>query len=309
MRRKQYKLGRMILFVAMLCVFASSMMAAPLSQPITLVSGQKGIVEGCLIISETEAGMLNQGEYLIIGIEGFDDNTLDGIQFIKEPDVKVLEGDIEIDTSSIDYEKGYIKFKIKRDSTKASTIQITNFEMSVDRAAAEGDYDLILRGKAIMPDCPIEDYKIENFVRILSPHTQDLGNGSVLRGVTQFQLNSSTYWVNGHAKEMDGAAYVTEKGNIMIPVRYLADAFGIDPKNILFHDGVATIIGGKRTTYLKTGSDIALMNGVQNKLAEPIVVKDGRTYAPAAQIGNLLGVTPSWDDTSKTATFTNQAKK
>ena len=41
-------------------------------------------------------------------------------------------------------------------------------------------------------------------------------------------------------------------------------------------------------------------------MATKVVVKDGRTYAPVGEVARILGVSSSWDNTTKTATFTNK---
>ena len=39
---------------------------------------------------------------------------------------------------------------------------------------------------------------------------------------------------------------------------------------------------------------------------EAVVIKEGRTYVPVGEIGRLLGVSVSFDDATKTATFENK---
>ena len=92
----------------------------------------------------------------------------------------------------------------------------------------------------------------------------------------------------------------------MVPVRYVAEAFGVEGNNILFSNGVATIFAGTRTIQLTNNSDIAIVNGAQIKMATKVVMKDGRTYAPIGEVAQLLGVSKAWDNTTKTATFTNK---
>ena len=92
----------------------------------------------------------------------------------------------------------------------------------------------------------------------------------------------------------------------MIPVRYVASAFGVAPQDILFSNSTATFFAGSRTIQLKAGSDIAIVNGASIKLAAKVVIKDGRTYAPVGEIARILGISASWDATNKVATFENK---
>ena len=119
-----------------------------------------------------------------------------------------------------------------------------------------------------------------------------------------FTIGAATYTVNGEEKQMDGQAYLTESGRTMVPVRYVSDAFGISGKDVLFNKGTVTLLAGNRTIQLTNGSNIAILNGVQITMDEKVVIKDGRTYIPMGEIGRLLGVSVSWDNTTKTATFT-----
>lgn len=79
---------------------------------------------------------------------------------------------------------------------------------------------------------------------------------------------------------MDAKSFIQDPGYTMVPVRYVAEAFGVEGNNILFSNGVATIFAGTRTIQLTNNSDIAIVNGAQIKMATKVVMKDGRTYAP-----------------------------
>ena len=92
----------------------------------------------------------------------------------------------------------------------------------------------------------------------------------------------------------------------MVPVRYVANAFGVSDSDILFGKGTVTLFAGERTISLTTGSNIAVVNGNNVAMSTKVVNKDGRTYVPAGQIASLLGVKSTWDSASKTATFENK---
>ena len=74
----------------------------------------------------------------------------------------------------------------------------------------------------------------------------------------------------------------------------------------MFGKGTVTIFAGTRTVQLTNGSDIAVVNGANVAMSTKVVIKDNRTYAPIGEIAKILGVSSTWDNTTKTATFTNK---
>ena len=104
---------------------------------------------------------------------------------------------------------------------------------------------------------------------------------------------------------MDAPSYIQDPGYTMVPVRYVAQAFGVAEKDILFGNGTVTIFAGERTLSLTSGSATALVNGNPVTMGAKVVIKEGRTYAPAGEIARLLGINTTWDAATKTATFKN----
>ena len=268
-------------------------------------------VGGKVVISETEKGMLERGNIeLSIPAE-------DGVRFTKKPEVKVTAGDLRIDESGVKiaYNSATASYDVvipvARESKTAATIEISNFEVTVDRTVPEGTYDLAISGNALVGRH--SNYgaahnhgsiEVEDFFVIGTRNTEDLASNGLRKGLASFTIGSKKYTVNGEEKEMDAEAYLLND-RTMIPVRYLSDAFGIQGKDILFSDGTVTIFAGARTLQLTNGSNIAVVNGAQIKLDAKVVIKDGRTYIPMGEIGRILGVSVNWDAATRTATFEN----
>ena len=175
--------------------------------------------------------------------------------------------------------------------------------ISLDRAVAEGTYYVKIGGQAFTADN--DSIPAEDFITIGTPNTEDLGSNGLRKGTSTFVIGESKYTVNGVVKEMDAASFVQDPGYTMVPMRYVAEAFGVEGSNILFSQGVTTIFAGSRTIQLTNGSNVAVVNGAQIKMATKVVIKEGRTYAPIGEVAQLLGVAKEWDNTAKTATFTN----
>ena len=103
---------------------------------------------------------------------------------------------------------------------------------------------------------------------------------------------------------MDAVPFI-ENGRTMMPVRYVAEAFGVDVKNILFHQGIVTILVKDKIIQLKTGSNILLMNGAQIPMDASMKAVEGRTYIPAVYLATALETYTYFDDETKVVTFNN----
>lgn len=267
--------------------------------------GLKGQEAGKITITETEKEMIKKGQNIEIVLP-----AEKGITFAEAPEVKVT-GDIQVGKVTIQdiTEDGKVTGQkvvvpVTRASKTASTIEIANFVIDTDRTVAEGAYDVKIGGAALTANK--DSITAEKFITIGTPNTEDLGSNGLRKGTSTFVIGESKYTVNGVEKEMDAKSFIQDPGYTMVPVRYVAEAFGVEGNNILFSNGVATIFAGTRTIQLTNNSDIAVVNGAQIKMATKVVMKDGRTYAPIGEVAQLLGVAKAWDNTTKTATFTNK---
>ena len=103
---------------------------------------------------------------------------------------------------------------------------------------------------------------------------------------------------------MDAAPFLTAKGRTMVPLRYVAEAFGVGPQQIIFYDGTATILFGTRTVQVKNNSNMAILNGVSIPMDEKMQIINSRTYVPIGEIARLLDIQVEWDQATQSATFT-----
>ena len=250
---------------------------------------------GKITLVETEKGKIDD---ITIKIDAEDA----GITFADKP---VVEGTniklgtmTQVKTTSSELN---VTVPVTRSSKETGTIEIKELPVNVSRMAPEGSWDAKISMNGYHGSITVED-----FLTIGTPNVEDLASNGLKKGTTSFVINSTKCIVNGVEKTLDAAPYVSAKNRTMIPVRALADAFGVDSKDIMFSNGTIVIIAGNKTVQLKNGSDIASVNGVQMKMDEKVTIKNNRAYAPASQIGNLLGVEPTWDGATQTATFTNK---
>ena len=265
--------------------------------------GLQGQTAGKITLTEAVKGAFATGKTIEITVP-----VANGITVTDAPEVKVTEGDIQI--GDVTYKKSQdgksviVTVPVKRASKTASTIEIANFGFTVDRTVAEGKYDVTLGGDALTTTG--QTLELDGFLTVGTPNTEDLGSNGLAKGTSTFVIGENKYTVNGVEKEMDARSYVQDPGFTMVPMRYVAEAFGVTGNNVLFSNGVTTIFAGNRTIQLTNNSDVAVVNGVQVKMATKVVIKEGRTYAPIGEVAQLLGVSKAWDNTTKTATFTNK---
>ncbi|MCF0232121.1 MAG: hypothetical protein HUJ63_07630, partial [Enterococcus sp.] len=270
------------------------------SEVAVLKVGLRNQAAGKITIAETEKEMIKRNGNIEITLP-----SEKGIVFAGTPEVKV-NGDLVLGKAEIKTVENVQKviIPVVRASKNASTVEISNFVIDVDRTVAEGAYDVKIGGTALTANK--DSVTAEKFITIGTPNTQDItGANGLAKGTSTFVIGESKYTVNGVEKEMDAASFVQDPGYTMVPMRYVAEAFGVTGNNILFSKGVTTIFAGTRTIQLTNGSDIAIVNGAKVQMDTKVMIKDGRTYAPIGQVAQLLGINKGWDNETKTATFTN----
>ncbi len=134
---------------------------------------------------------------------------------------------------------------------------------------------------------------------------------STLPGAGQTELKvtvgSLTAFVNGASQTLD-AAPIIKNSRTMLPVRFLANTFGINNDGIVWDDATktATLKNDTTTIVITIGAPSMTVNGETVALDAPAVIESSRTYLPLRAIANALGVSNDnivWDDATKTATL------
>lgn len=120
-------------------------------------------------------------------------------------------------------------------------------------------------------------------------------------------LGSLTAYVNGKAVTLD-APPINRNDRTMLPVRFLANSFGIQNKDIVWiaDKQTARLFGDGVTIEITIGQPYMMVNGRKTALDSPAIIENGRTYLPVRAIANALGVANeniSWDAATSTATL------
>lgn len=267
----------------------------------TLKVGLQDQVMNKITITETDKEMFMKGKINFDIAEGSKEQ--DGITIEDKGDLTVT-GDLKRTDFDVATDRQVDYIELKRQSKSASSLEIANMEVTIDRTVPEGTYELKLSGNAIDEHGGSISYK--DLIAIGTLNTQDISaTNGLAKGTATFVIGESKYTLNGVEATMDAASYIQDPGYTMVPVRYVAEAFGVAKSDIFFGNGAVTIIAGNRTVQLTNGSNIAIVNGASVAMSTKVVIKDSRTYAPIGEIAKILGVASTWDNTAKTATFTN----
>jgi len=90
---------------------------------------------------------------------------------------------------------------------------------------------------------------------------------------------------------------------MMVPLRALANALGVEDDDIKWNDSAKSIILERDDTSIEVyiGSDKLFINGLEVKMNTEAVIKGSRTYLPLRSICEAFGKDDIvWDGTTKT---------
>ena len=106
---------------------------------------------------------------------------------------------------------------------------------------------------------------------------------------------SATYFVDGVAHKMD-VKPINKEGNVFIPVRFVAEALGAEVNWSKNKDKSINVYINKDNTHieLKTGSDVAYVNGKKDILNFAPFIENGRTFVPIRFIAEALNCKVDW---------------
>ena len=120
-------------------------------------------------------------------------------------------------------------------------------------------------------------------------------------------IGSTTAYINGVAQTLD-AAPINRNNRTMLPVRFLANAFGVPNEGIKWDAATrtATLINATTTIVVTIDAPTMTVNGAIVALDSPAIIESNRTYLPVRAIANALGVSNdniAWDSATNTATL------
>ena len=150
-----------------------------------------------------------------------------------------------------------------------------------------------------------EEVATENVEETKASTETENNQTEVLKKEVTFKVNEAAYTVDGKRQAMKGAAYIQSPGYLMIPVRYVAEAFGVPENEIIFENGTVSFTYNGTNIKLTKNMNKAVVNGMTVEMDTPLAVKDGRVYAPIGEIAKILGLNKNWNSVEQVAIFTN----
>ena len=287
------------------------------TEAMTVKAGLKDQVGGKIVITETKEDRLGKNkEIRIAGVEeryyGFD---------IKDAKVEVTGGDIEIE-HEIDKKTGEIVITVTRTSDEASEITVSEIEVTTDRTIPEGSFDFQVGGTAISKlneevkepttekerDNKFDDViELKEFIVVGTKNTEDLPSAAKAKEII-LTVNSKEYTVNGEAKTADAAAFIDANNRTMVPVKFVAEEFGRIEFGTINGVGTVTVFKDGDVLQFQNGSNVMNKNGIAIPMDTKTVIQKGRTYVPFKYVAQGLGINYSFDNATKSITFTNQEK-
>jgi len=223
-----------------------------------------------------------------------------------------------------------LSFDIDRVSTQASKILISNVSVKLDRTVPLTNkqyYQAIVWGSAIAENYGLEQggkkWKADfntpgasvDYIRVISAANDQPG---ILTQEVRVPVGESYYTVNGVAYDMDAKAYISSSSHsTMVPVRFVANAFGLRDDNQIVWDNInktVTIIAPWLNTVQFTvgksemivGSATVTMFSPDNL---PVSAENvgSRVYVPFRALGQAFGIPVSWDADTNTAIYNKGA--
>ena len=180
-------------------------------------------------------------------------------------------------------------------------------EITVGRLAGLGAYTVKIGGPSLSTQSADEIWNSEkesyNDIDELIEADFMIVEAGQPKNKASFVIGQMKYIVDGKEKTMDTQSYITE-GRTMLPVRYAADALGIEPEEILWDSETKTVtVTADKVVESKLGSKEMIIENVKVPMTAAAEMKDSRVFIPVAEIARALDAQVEWNPETKTATF------
>jgi hypothetical protein len=223
-----------------------------------------------------------------------------GVSFSQMPELMVSDGNVNLALSQAGLSSGnaVLTIPVKQSGSVPSTITISGIKLTLDRTVPGGDIKLSIGGTAIVQTADKFSGDLSN-VDLVIAFTGSGGTG----GVAVFIIDQPSYTLGGQTVAMDVAPYI-KNGRTMIPLRFAANALGIEDNNILWDDATktVTIIKGDHVVSLQIGKNELKINGASISIDAAPEIFSSRTMLPIRALGTALGATLEWNETDRSVT-------
>ena len=268
--------------------------------------------QGGIIIRSDFAKVTGDADDAFYGYMAFISNDgIKGALGACQPNGKWLEGNIEVSPAVIAPGKDiHIQAAVK-----GNLLQITITELGTGKVLwqwceandlwSKGTFGFRLRGKAT--NAGLDNLNKTAFDNLVVSTFGSSAPAASEKTEVKLTVGSKTAYVNGKAETLSAPA-INRGGRVLLPVRFLANAFGVSNDGIKWDAATrtATLKNDKVTIVVTIDAPSMTVNGETVALDSPAIISDSSTYLPVRAIANALGVANEnikWDAATNTATL------
>lgn len=130
--------------------------------------------------------------------------------------------------------------------------------------------------------------------------------------IVKLPVGSETILINDAEFTIPVAAYVSTASNsTMVPVRFVANALGLDEEAVKWDpaNGTVTVDAGSRIVLFQIGNTSCMINGTPSPMLSPdglpvaAEITNERAFVPFRALGEAFGIKVSWDAATSTAIY------
>ncbi|MBQ4150826.1 MAG: hypothetical protein IJC81_03365 [Clostridia bacterium] len=277
------------------------------------------VVDVDMLNTQTQGGVIMRSDLYnvtgttddgFMGYMGFisNDGTLGAIGAGKA-DGKWLDGNIEVSKACLKTGSNiHLQMAVKGD-----LVQLTITDKASGKVLwtwcekndlwTKGTFGFRLRSKAT--NAGLNNLNTTSFDNLVISTFAD--GASAAKTEVKLTIGSKTAYVNGKAETLD-AAPINRNNRTLLPVRFLANTFGVPNEGIKWDAATrtATLTNSEVTIVVKIDAPSMTVNGKTVALDSPAIIENNRTYLPVRAIANALGVSNDnikWDAATSTATL------
>lgn len=243
----------------------------------------------------------------------------EGIRLNKPPRVEITEGDIRISRASIhkDGERERLIIPVQNSSSQKAKLVVKDIVYDLNRVLPDGDLLLKVGGPAVNevnsltdPLFPEREWvcEVANATAAKAAAVETIPIATQQPVAVSFKIGESSYQVNGEKVDMDTAPCIVD-GRTFVPVRYVAQALGLQAADILWEDREqrVTLKTAGNIVQLKTGEKAIYRNGIKVSMDAASYIKDGRTMVPMRALTEAFGAKITWDAATSSISIIRQS--
>lgn len=136
----------------------------------------------------------------------------------------------------------------------------------------------------------------------LSSSPPNTNQKPVQHNKASFTLQQSFYVLNDNQLNMDVAPYINKNSRVMIPLRFLAYALGLNDQDIKWDKPAQrlTLSNDTVTLNLRVADQVLNINGTNKLMDTTPEMQSDRLFLPARPVAEAFGWVASWDPSSQT---------